>query len=611
MSSTSTQISTGTGTAQPANGGSSLNSAIDPSLGLTRTSSSSSSEPTHYNHSHSQNSNSTNPPSVSRLALTTPKLQSEEDGSAGATHQAGGRVLEFNLIQKTGPSSASASASSSTSSTSTLRPGETKTSSAGAGGTSSAAVNGLAAAFEPEKKMDNDKEHIKSPPLSTTTGQGGPLLDLVKWLQANYVHSSPPYTAVTPHMHRDELYAHVGLAFPAFAPSSLPSKDQISRLVVQAFPSGRWENENNLMRGLVRREQIQQQTQTQMQTQSRSGSGSTSSSVNGNVGGRHRYTTSCNLSDLAAIAAIEQESMNGSEGRRSQSQEETEEPQSPPAHKVGIQKQQQQALLGTPRRSALDELAAAAALSERSPMAAGGHASLKGRRDENGGREDGPAKKRRIEPSSSSSSSSASPRKNTNKAWDPVWAQQAAIEVAQNFSLGMDVGNALMMESMTESSSASASAPAKPNARGSASTKRKGIKRGTSAQVLESPISSISQMVPSTESSQSSTSKKGHARSQSGPGASTSSRSTASQKGKNAKKSIYTNHATTSPSDPNVKHYKPNFTYHELITHEIKRSFEGRLQLSEIYRRIAERYPYFKLGEPGWQNSIRHNLSLK
>lgn len=66
-----------------------------------------------------------------------------------------------------------------------------------------------------------------------------------------------------------------------------------------------------------------------------------------------------------------------------------------------------------------------------------------------------------------------------------------------------------------------------------------------------------------------------------------------------------------SSTDPNVKHYKPNFTYHELITHEIKRSADGRLQLSEIYRRISERYPYFKLGEPGWQNSIRHNLSLK
>jgi hypothetical protein len=78
-----------------------------------------------------------------------------------------------------------------------------------------------------------------------------------------------------------------------------------------------------------------------------------------------------------------------------------------------------------------------------------------------------------------------------------------------------------------------------------------------------------------------------------------------------AKKNIYTNLAVTSSTDPNIKHYKPNFTYHELITHEIKRSSEGRLQLSEIYRRISERYPFFKLGEPGWQNSIRHNLSLK
>jgi hypothetical protein len=63
--------------------------------------------------------------------------------------------------------------------------------------------------------------------------------------------------------------------------------------------------------------------------------------------------------------------------------------------------------------------------------------------------------------------------------------------------------------------------------------------------------------------------------------------------------------------DDGVRHQKPNFTYHELITHEIKRSPDGRLQLSEIYKRISQRYPYFKLGDPGWQNSIRHNLSLK
>ncbi len=65
------------------------------------------------------------------------------------------------------------------------------------------------------------------------------------------------------------------------------------------------------------------------------------------------------------------------------------------------------------------------------------------------------------------------------------------------------------------------------------------------------------------------------------------------------------------PIDDGIRHQKPNFTYHELITHEIKRSPDGRLQLSEIYKRISERYPYFKLGDPGWQNSIRHNLSLK
>ena len=35
-----------------------------------------------------------------------------------------------------------------------------------------------------------------------------------------------------------------------------------------------------------------------------------------------------------------------------------------------------------------------------------------------------------------------------------------------------------------------------------------------------------------------------------------------------------------------------------------------RMQLSEIYQWISEKYPYFKLKERSWRNSVRHNLSL-
>jgi len=60
---------------------------------------------------------------------------------------------------------------------------------------------------------------------------------------------------------------------------------------------------------------------------------------------------------------------------------------------------------------------------------------------------------------------------------------------------------------------------------------------------------------------------------------------------------------------------KPPYPYHEMIRHAIEAAPEGRLQLSQIYASIAERFPFFKTLDErktaGWQNSIRHNLSLK
>ncbi|KAI8987104.1 fork head domain-containing protein [Pilobolus umbonatus] len=61
------------------------------------------------------------------------------------------------------------------------------------------------------------------------------------------------------------------------------------------------------------------------------------------------------------------------------------------------------------------------------------------------------------------------------------------------------------------------------------------------------------------------------------------------------------------PSDPNEK---PPYSYATLIAHAILTSKDGRLTLSDIYKWISEYYPYYKKGEKGWQNSIRHNLSL-
>jgi hypothetical protein len=60
---------------------------------------------------------------------------------------------------------------------------------------------------------------------------------------------------------------------------------------------------------------------------------------------------------------------------------------------------------------------------------------------------------------------------------------------------------------------------------------------------------------------------------------------------------------------------KPPYPYHEMIRFAIENAPDRKLQLAQIYSSIAHRFPFFKtLDEKktaGWQNSIRHNLSLK
>ncbi|KAG8925537.1 hypothetical protein FRC01_010039 [Tulasnella sp. 417] len=55
---------------------------------------------------------------------------------------------------------------------------------------------------------------------------------------------------------------------------------------------------------------------------------------------------------------------------------------------------------------------------------------------------------------------------------------------------------------------------------------------------------------------------------------------------------------------------KPHYSYAALIGQALMSSPTKRLSLNQIYTWISMAYPYFKRGEAGWQNSIRHNLSL-
>ena len=63
-------------------------------------------------------------------------------------------------------------------------------------------------------------------------------------------------------------------------------------------------------------------------------------------------------------------------------------------------------------------------------------------------------------------------------------------------------------------------------------------------------------------------------------------------------------------SAESAKDIKPPYSYATLISQAIFSSEEEKMSLSNIYKYIMQNYAFYRHCSTGWQNSIRHNLSL-